>query len=109
MRTTRIGVRWTPAEDVLVRELYPDHPARHIAELLERTVAAVQARALKLGVRKSVSEVASLTPITKKSRERRQFCRRQHCPYATRIAKSKSRCLQPSCMQEGVRVRGSAT
>ena len=46
---------WTPAEDRTLRVLYPEFSARHIAQVLGRTKAAVKGRTNMLGLRKSAN------------------------------------------------------
>lgn len=52
------GQAWRPWEDVLVRELFAQWPADHIASLLQiRTAKAVKSRAKVLGVRKGLRQL----------------------------------------------------
>lgn len=44
---------WTPEQDAVVVELYPDGDAKEIAKIIGRTPAAVTARANALKVKKS--------------------------------------------------------
>lgn len=56
----RAGKRlWNPEEDDLLRRTYPDLPTAAIAPRLRRTLCAVNARATKLGLEKSVAYLAS--------------------------------------------------
>jgi hypothetical protein len=50
---------WKPAEDALVRDLYPDTKTEAIAEKLGRPVGAVYQRAQSLGLRKSEAYLLS--------------------------------------------------
>lgn len=50
---------WSPAEDALLRELYPHHPTRDVARMLERALTATYARAAALDLRKSAAYLAS--------------------------------------------------
>lgn len=47
------GRLWTEEEKRIIREMYPDHFASEIAEILGRTVSQVQNCAARLGVRSS--------------------------------------------------------
>lgn len=94
---------WTPVEDALVRELYPDHSARYIAEhyIEHRTWGAIQARAFKLGVHKRLLGESHRQKKASEAKKRKpEVCRRSSCPYARRITYDTQRCLMPCCMQE---------
>ena len=49
------GPRWTPEEDAVIAEVYPDFGARGCSERLDRTEASCASRAKYLGIRRSVS------------------------------------------------------
>ena len=46
------GYKWTPEEDALLKELYPECPIPEIAKRLGRTVSAVKNHAHQLGIRR---------------------------------------------------------
>lgn len=52
-------LRWTPTEDQLMREIYPDVPCADIAALLGRGPSGVYQAAYRLGLKKSASFFAS--------------------------------------------------
>jgi hypothetical protein len=52
-------IRWTPEDDALLRELYPDTPTVQVAARLGRTLGPVYQRANKLGLTKSAAFLAS--------------------------------------------------
>ncbi len=47
------GRLWTPVEDSILRERYPDEPAANLLQILDRTLISIHARAAKLGIGKS--------------------------------------------------------
>lgn len=51
-RTINHGEAWTPAEDELLRSLYPKQMIRHFAAQFDRTPKALRSRAKVLGLRK---------------------------------------------------------
>ena len=53
------GRSWTPEEDAVMRELYPDTPTATIAKRLRRSPSSVYARAGTLGLSKSDTYLAS--------------------------------------------------
>ncbi len=110
MQATRLGAKWTAMEDVLIRELYPDHSGAYIAELIDRTRGAVQQRAMKLGVRKCLPSKPERFESGSIRQDKREFCLVQKCPYARRMPHGNGRCYIPICMrEEGGGLGGSAT
>lgn len=56
----RAGKRlWSLADDVTLRAIYPDMPTQEVSRRLRRTCCAINARADKLGLRKSEAYLAS--------------------------------------------------
>ena len=53
------GAAWTPREDAILRERYPDEPAAAVAAALGRSLPSVYARAAQLGLQKSAEFQAS--------------------------------------------------
>jgi len=49
---------WTPAEDAIIRERYPDLTAAEVADLIKRSVKAVYTHANELGVHKQPEWIA---------------------------------------------------
>lgn len=54
-----VRVRWTPEDDALLRELYPDTRTADVAARLGRKLGPVYQRAQKLGLSKSAAFLAS--------------------------------------------------
>lgn len=54
------GAAWTPREDEILRERYPDEPAAAVATAIGRSLRSVYARAAQLGLQKSAEFQASL-------------------------------------------------
>lgn len=54
--------RWSPQEEAWLRELYPDHSNREIADLLGRTLVAIKNRARTLGLKKSAEYLSQEMP-----------------------------------------------
>jgi len=52
MGKRKASVKWSEAEDIVLRELYGKCPIGVIAEALKRSIAAVKERACKLGIAK---------------------------------------------------------
>lgn len=52
------GRQWTEQEKQVVRDMYPDHFASEIAQILGRTASQVQQCAAKLGVKASAERIA---------------------------------------------------
>jgi hypothetical protein len=50
---------WTPGELETLTELYPDHTAKAISLVLDRSVAAIYGQAAQLGLKKSATFLAS--------------------------------------------------
>jgi NurA-like 5'-3' nuclease len=50
MGKRKAPVKWSEAEEIVLRELYGKYPINVIAEALKRSVAAVKERACKLGI-----------------------------------------------------------
>lgn len=56
----RAGKRlWEPADDALLRKIYPHHSTATVAKRLRRTVEAIYGRANKFGLHKSAKYLAS--------------------------------------------------
>lgn len=52
--TSRFNKRYSAEEDAVIRLEYPTVPSQELADRLGRTIRSLQARALKLGVKKKV-------------------------------------------------------
>lgn len=52
------GQPWTPRDEALLRDLYPDHTTLAVAALLGRSVSKVYAKACRLGLSKSADFLA---------------------------------------------------
>jgi hypothetical protein len=48
----KASARWSEAEEIVLREMYGKYPASVIAEVLNRSIAAVKEKAHKLGITK---------------------------------------------------------
>ncbi|MDB4876418.1 MAG: endonuclease [Gemmatimonadetes bacterium] len=57
--TTGRNERWSPQDDALLRQLYPDTPTEDVARRLGRTLTSTYGHAMKLGLEKSEAYLAS--------------------------------------------------
>ena len=76
--------QWTPEERALLREVAPDHTSAEAAEILERTVGAVERVASEIGVRFKRTRRRVREPNRHKRRSALP-CRMVRCPACRRF------------------------